>query len=161
MAIGEGESFLRTGSHRQEGKKQAIHHPVFSLLRRPHPSHVIFGNPEPQLPLASSFVKRAGGPGLCESRQASRFCAIMGVNVAISAPPLLPLDLRLRSLESQILGVPPSISSPAPTIDVKKWSITRRLRDLQDGLERLTGDSEGLKRLLAGCTSYSSRLNDD
>ena len=70
---------------------------------------------------------------------------------------VLPLDIRLRALEAQIFGVRSTLSDPWTLLDADgkrqrdPRSLTSRVRELHEGLERISADSEGLKRLLAGC----------
>ncbi|WVQ83657.1 hypothetical protein IAT38_005800 [Cryptococcus sp. DSM 104549] len=71
------------------------------------------------------------------------------------AASLLPLDLRIRTLEAQLFGVPPSLTAdaPAPAKGHGK-AATRRLREISEGLERLGASSDGVKRLLDGYNQY-------
>jgi hypothetical protein len=68
---------------------------------------------------------------------------------------LVPLQIRLQSLEAQIKGVPlsydadPASSSSTPVSST--GSIIRRIRNTQETLERISQESEALKRLLSGC----------
>ncbi|WWD19872.1 hypothetical protein CI109_104340 [Kwoniella shandongensis] len=69
--------------------------------------------------------------------------------------PLLPLDLRIRTIEAQLFGVPNSISeTPSHSTSTVGKPATRRLRDVQESLERLGSSSEGIKRLIDGYNQY-------
>ena len=70
-------------------------------------------------------------------------------------PPLLPLELRLLSLESQVRGMRKSDDNP-PTKSER--SITRRIQDINDALANVGGQSEALKTLLGGCKLTDSLL---
>ncbi|WVQ75635.1 hypothetical protein IAR50_005264 [Cryptococcus sp. DSM 104548] len=67
----------------------------------------------------------------------------------------LALDLRLRTLEAQLFGTPPSSFAPAPDrAQQKDGAATRRVREIHERLERLGESSEGVKRLLNGYDQY-------
>ncbi|WVO17117.1 hypothetical protein L204_104807 [Cryptococcus depauperatus] len=55
---------------------------------------------------------------------------------------LLPLDIRLRKLEAQVYGM--AEKTEART----EKSATQRLREIEEGLERLGESSDGVKRLV-------------
>ncbi|KIR27790.1 hypothetical protein I307_04693 [Cryptococcus deuterogattii 99/473] len=73
---------------------------------------------------------------------------------------LLPLELRIRILESQLFGVPSSVlsdpNSPSPTsTSARTPAITHRIRNVKQCLDQLGESSDGVKRLLEG---YSVKL---
>ncbi|WRT69998.1 uncharacterized protein IL334_006991 [Kwoniella shivajii] len=70
--------------------------------------------------------------------------------------PLLPLDIRVRTLEAQLYGVPSSVLDHIPLEGKGQTPIPaiRRLREAEDVFERLGNESEGLKRLLEGYNQY-------
>lgn len=73
---------------------------------------------------------------------------------------LLPLELRIRILESQLFGVPSSVlsdpNSPSPTsTSARTPAITHRIRNVKQCLDQLGESSDGVKRLLEGCTYLS------
>ncbi|OCF44491.1 hypothetical protein I317_01560 [Kwoniella heveanensis CBS 569] len=93
---------------------------------------------------------------------------------------ILPLDLRLRTLEARLFGVPPSLVDSTGTSsssirhqknglagasdgrdghesDARKGA-TRRMREIEDSFDRLAGQSDGLKRLLEGYEQYRALL---
>lgn len=66
---------------------------------------------------------------------------------------LLPLELRILTLEHQILGAS-ALSledNEAGPSQPSHASITRRLSSVQDDIDRLGQKSEAVKRLLTGC----------
>ncbi|ODN77476.1 hypothetical protein L202_04650 [Cryptococcus amylolentus CBS 6039] len=65
----------------------------------------------------------------------------------------LALDLRLRTLEAQLFGTPPS-SLAAPKRAPQDGAATRRVREIHERLQRLGERSEGVKRLLDGYEQY-------
>lgn len=74
---------------------------------------------------------------------------------------LLPLELRLRTLEAQLFGVPSSLlsdpdspSSTSPSA-LSTPPVTRRILNVAQGLHQLGESSDGVKRLLEGCTCLS------
>lgn len=75
---------------------------------------------------------------------------------------LLPLELRIRILETQLFGVPSSLlsdpDSPSPTSTSTRTTpaITHRIRNVEQCLHQLGESSDGVKRLLEGCTYLSS-----
>lgn len=74
---------------------------------------------------------------------------------------LLPLELRIRILEAQLFGVPSSLlsdpNSPSPTSTSARTTpaITHRIRNVEQCLHQLGESSDGVKRLLEGCTYLS------
>ena len=74
---------------------------------------------------------------------------------------LLPLELRLRTLEAQLFGVPPSLLSDPDSLSSTSPSalstpaVTRRILSVAQGLHQLGESSDGVKRLLEGCTYLS------
>ncbi|WWD03915.1 hypothetical protein V865_001973 [Kwoniella europaea PYCC6329] len=81
-----------------------------------------------------------------------------------SDSPLLPLDIRLRTLEAQLFGVPPSIvDQPSFTRGKAKGesskSAIRQIQEAEEIFERLSSESEGIKRLLDGYDQYLPLLN--
>ncbi|WVW86405.1 hypothetical protein I302_108451 [Kwoniella bestiolae CBS 10118] len=82
--------------------------------------------------------------------------------------PVLPLDIRLRTLESQLFGVPPSIldqqqyskgNGEGSTSNSTTKSATRQIQEAEEVFERLCSESEGIKRLLEGYDQYLPLLN--
>ncbi|WWC64832.1 uncharacterized protein I303_107446 [Kwoniella dejecticola CBS 10117] len=80
--------------------------------------------------------------------------------------PLLPLDIRLRAIEAQLYGVPPSLASSSSSEDKStlsspgsRKSVIRQVRESQDAFERLSRESEGIKRLIEGYDQYLPLLN--
>lgn len=80
---------------------------------------------------------------------------------------LIPLQIRLQSLEAQINGVPRS-HDDGQTQSTRgksdgRGSIVRQMRATQETLERISQESEALKRLLSGCElpSFPSCAADD
>ena len=75
----------------------------------------------------------------------------------MSHDPLVPLTLRVQRLESQVIGAPSSYDVDRTFHSSSGFggpgarSVTRRVQGIQDGLERVGGESEALKRLLKGC----------
>ncbi|OXG83855.1 hypothetical protein C345_04188 [Cryptococcus neoformans A2-102-5] len=73
---------------------------------------------------------------------------------------LLPLELRLRSLEAQLFGVPPSLLSDPDSPSSTSLSalstppVTRRILNIAQGLHQLGESSDGVKRLLEGYEQY-------
>ncbi|KGB76624.2 hypothetical protein CNBG_2462 [Cryptococcus deuterogattii R265] len=72
---------------------------------------------------------------------------------------LLPLELRIRILESQLFGVPSSVlsdpNSPSPTsTSARTPAITHRIRNVKQCLDQLGESSDGVKRLLEGYEQY-------
>ncbi|WVQ66722.1 uncharacterized protein L199_004911 [Kwoniella botswanensis] len=83
---------------------------------------------------------------------------------AHSDSPLLPLDIRLRTLEAQLFGVPPSIVDQPSFIQGKakgesSKSAIRQIQEAEEIFERLSSESEGIKRLLDGYDQYLPLLN--
>ena len=64
---------------------------------------------------------------------------------------VIPLELRLRALQHQILGS--SESFDPPPVAGPSRPITRQLTDIQDTLDRIKHSSEALKRFLNHCGS--------
>ncbi|WVQ94928.1 hypothetical protein IAU59_002014 [Kwoniella sp. CBS 9459] len=90
---------------------------------------------------------------------------------------ILPLNLRLRTLEAQLFGVPSSLVDSADyrsstkkaartsyhdgdddDQDGHQRAVIRRMRDIEDTFDRLAGQSDGLKRLLEGYKQYQPLL---
>ncbi|KAL0247002.1 hypothetical protein I308_104034 [Cryptococcus tetragattii IND107] len=73
---------------------------------------------------------------------------------------LLPLELRIRILETQLFGVPSSLlsdpDSPSPTSTSARTSpaITHRIRNVEQCLHQLGESSDGVKWLLEGYEQY-------
>lgn len=73
---------------------------------------------------------------------------------------LLPLELRLRTLEAQLFGVPPSLLSDPDSLSSTSPSalstpaVTRRILSVAQGLHQLGESSDGVKRLLEGYEQY-------
>ncbi|WVF67332.1 hypothetical protein IAT40_002083 [Kwoniella sp. CBS 6097] len=103
----------------------------------------------------------------------------MTTSSSSSPSPILPLDLRLRTLEAQLFGVPSSLvddcSSSASSSrrigtigtaigtdeierDAQRKGVTHRMREIEDSFDRLAGQSDGLKRLLEGYEQYQSLI---
>ncbi|OWZ69529.1 hypothetical protein AYX14_05076 [Cryptococcus neoformans] len=77
---------------------------------------------------------------------------------------LLPLELRLRTLEAQLFGVPSSLlsdpdspSSTSPST-LSTPPVTRRILNVAQGLHQLGESSDGVKRLLEGYEQYLALL---
>ncbi|KAK8853444.1 hypothetical protein IAR55_004150 [Kwoniella newhampshirensis] len=71
--------------------------------------------------------------------------------------PLLPLDLRIRTIEAQLFGLPSSLTDSTHVQRSESKPIkpaTRRLREIEGALERLGGSSDGIKRLIDGYNRY-------
>lgn len=63
----------------------------------------------------------------------------------------LPFELRIHALESRIFGTAHSgqpTSGPA-----SERSITRRIEDIEEAIDRTARGSEALRRLIDGCQS--------
>jgi len=69
----------------------------------------------------------------------------------MEAQALIPLTLRIQSLEAQIKGVPSDAAGSASNGETAVPHIIKQMRVTQETLERVGQDSEALKRLLAGC----------
>lgn len=67
---------------------------------------------------------------------------------------LVPLKVRLDALEALVKGVPASYDENAPTVTSPSQSVMTRMQNTREVLERLGQESEGIKRLLNGCTSH-------
>ncbi|KAK6909142.1 hypothetical protein I204_01565 [Kwoniella mangroviensis CBS 8886] len=81
-----------------------------------------------------------------------------------SDSPLLPLDIRLRTLEAQLFGVPPSIVdrpsfSQGKAKGESSKSAIRQTQEAEEIFERLSSESEGIRRLLDGYDQYLPLLN--
>ncbi|WWC95140.1 hypothetical protein V866_001994 [Kwoniella sp. B9012] len=81
-----------------------------------------------------------------------------------SDSPLLPLNIRLRTLEAQLFGVPPSIVDQPSYVQGKakgesSKSAIRQIQEAEEIFERLSSESEGIKRLLDGYDQYLPLLN--
>ncbi|WWC91931.1 uncharacterized protein L201_006883 [Kwoniella dendrophila CBS 6074] len=80
-----------------------------------------------------------------------------------SQSPLLPLDIRLRTLESQIYGVPNFLLDANNDQLIKRGesskSIIRQVRESAEIFDRLSSESEGIKRLIEGYDQYFPLIN--
>lgn len=61
----------------------------------------------------------------------------------------LPFELRIHALESRIFGTALADRSTGATISER--SITRRIEDIEEAIERTARGSEALRRLIDGC----------
>ncbi|WVR09637.1 hypothetical protein IAU60_006710 [Kwoniella sp. DSM 27419] len=77
--------------------------------------------------------------------------------------PLLPLERRLRTIEAQLVGSPSSLIAASDYEKTRREeiragragpSVTRSLRDAEEALAQLAGESDGLKRLIEGYHQY-------
>ncbi|RSH91472.1 hypothetical protein EHS25_009771 [Saitozyma podzolica] len=68
---------------------------------------------------------------------------------------IIPLELRLRALEAQVLGVGSSLSDRVePPHDGRAVSVNLRVGEIHDKLEAASSSSDALKRLINGYQQY-------
>ncbi|WWC72240.1 uncharacterized protein I206_106202 [Kwoniella pini CBS 10737] len=74
--------------------------------------------------------------------------------------PLIPLDIRLRTIEAQVYGLPSSFSeNSSKRSETSNKSVIRQIRESQETFDRLSNESEGIKRLIQGYDHYLPLLN--
>lgn len=64
---------------------------------------------------------------------------------------IMPLTLRLQALEAQVKGVSAAYDLQPTASTSSTQTITRRMQNTREVLERISQESDGLKRLLNGC----------
>jgi hypothetical protein len=80
-----------------------------------------------------------------------------------SVDALIPLTIRLQSLEAQVKGVSesydadhaPTTITGKPTPASRAQTVMRRMQNTKEVLDKLAQESDGLKRLLDGCESFT------
>jgi hypothetical protein len=102
------------------------------------------------------LISILAGCGVASVSTTSLGLITMASHAPDSLEALLPLTIRLQTLEAQILGVQSSYDAGPSTRrsgggSESNLDVSRKLRGIQDGLERTGSQSDALKRLLNGC----------
>jgi len=79
---------------------------------------------------------------------------------ALSAVPLIPLEIRVRTLEAQILGASSSYNGSIQHA-TKNRPITRRVTEISENLERAVASDQALKSFISGCMFFSVLIDRD
>lgn len=83
-----------------------------------------------------------------------------------STDSILPFALRLNALEAKVIGTPsyPDLDARAAVSakagESSKTAI-RRMREIEEGLEKVGGEHEGLRRFIRNCKSKALRCGSD
>lgn len=75
---------------------------------------------------------------------------------------VLPFLLRHNALEAKIIGAPNypysnSQAGPSKLAESSKTAL-RRVKEIEDGIERLGGDHEGIRRFIGNCECAEGTL---